>query len=197
MALPRSETYTAANGTNLTTLSFTANQGAFAVNTNAAYSNSSGTETGNHDNANTYNNNQYAQGTLVALGGPWIGLAVRAHASAVTWYGLYSNSANDYTMYKMVAGTWTALGTAAPAAVNDVIYLEANGTAILAKKNGANSFGGAVTDSAISSGSAGLAGYDTGTGSRVDTTEFGNLGAATTSLPPMRRFRSFNGLIVR
>jgi len=177
MALPLVLNYTGADGTNLNTIGFTHNNGAFAINTNAAYSNSASTETGTHDNTNTYNNDQYAQGTVSPLASnKYIGVAVRCAASAATWYGYYTDLTSDGTLYKMVAGVWTSLGAGAAAAAGSLLYAEAVGTAILAKKGGVNQFGGAVTDSSIASGSAGLAGYDNGTGSRIDSTTFDNIG---------------------
>jgi hypothetical protein len=179
MAVIRTEPFTAANGTNLTTLNFTANQGAWQVNTNEACSNSAATETGTRDVANSYPADQYSQGAVTAINsGNYVGVSVRCDTGgAVTWYGLYSDSLSDLSLYKEVAGTWTSIATTATTAVvSDVLRLEVQGTSLRAYKNGSILFGGAQTDSAISTGRAGLAGYGNSTGCRIDNLETGDLG---------------------
>lgn len=200
MALPKTETFTNSDGTALTThnASYSNVQGAFAINTNACYSNTAATETCVRWNGDTFNNDQYSFGTIKALiTSTYIGVGIRASAAAITWYGYYSDGGFDRTLYKMIANSFTALGQATAAAANDLLRIEATGTAILAKRNGTNEFGGAVTDSSIASGYGGIVGYASNSGSRIDDAEFGNLGAVAASLPPIRRARSLRGLIVR
>lgn len=179
MATLRTDAFTAANGTALTTYNsqWSYVQGVYGINTNAAHSASSGTETAARDNANTYPNDQWSQGTAVAVAnGGWIGVSVRCSNSIVSYYEYYSDSANDATLALMAGGTWTSLASGSPVAANDVMYIEAQGTAILAKKNAANQFGGAVTNASIASGWAGIAGYSNLTGSRVDDWSGGDFG---------------------
>ena len=179
MALPATDNFTAANGTALTTYSanWTLNNGNFAINTNAVYPNSGSTENGAHWNADTFNNDQYSQGDLISEAlGRAIGVAVRCHASAATFYGWYNDTAGSY-LFKMVAGVWTQLGAdQASWAVNDIPRIEAEGTTIRGLVNGSTVI--TQTDSAIASGSAGLSGYHAASSVRLDNWEGGDLGAA-------------------
>jgi len=140
MALPATDTFTAADGTALTTYSasWTNNVGAWAINTNAAYSNTLNLETGVHWNADVFDNGQYAQAVAVAVAASnWRGPAVRCHASDATYYGYYGDTTTKF-MFKSVAGTWTQIGsTGGATSVNDVLRLEVSGTTLTPKINGA------------------------------------------------------------
>jgi len=197
MALPATDVFTSASDQALTTYSasWTNNSGAFQVvgATDDVMANSSGNECGAHWNADSFNNNQYAQAKVTARSASGVvGAAVRCHASAATYYGYYTDSGASY-LFKMVAGSWTQLGSnAAALAVNDIIRIEANGTTITPKKNGSTTgTPGAQTDSAIASGYAGLSGYGNQTTARVDNFEGGNLAAPVTVV--FRRSRSLLG----
>lgn len=194
MALPATDTFTAADGTALTTYSasWTLNDGNFAINTNSVHSNAATVETGAHWNADTFNDNQYALGTIVAIGANPMGVAVRAHATAATWYGFYSDTGGSY-LHKNVAGVWTQLGsTGAAFSVNDIIRIEVSGATVTPMRNGATiSPPGAQTDSAIASGSAGITGYNNSTSSRVDGWEGGNLAGGATSI--LRQMMAHHG----
>lgn len=101
---------------------------------------------------------QSSQVTLTILlsttdSGP--GPAVRISTSALTGYFAQANT-TEIKLYKVVAGAFTQLGSnAAAAAVNDVLYIEAVGTAITVKKNGSIIIG-PITDSAIATGNWGM-----------------------------------------
>lgn len=188
MALPATDGFAAADGTALTTYSanWTYNSGTWVINTNSVYPNTGGTEEGAHWNADAFNNDQYAQVILVAVAAnQWRGAAVRCHASTANYYGYYGSSA-DKLLFKLVSGSWTQIGSAGSAgAVNDILRLEVSGTTLTPKLNGVtDSAIGAQTDSAIASGSAGIAGYGTQTTARLDDWEGGNLGAAA-DFPPI------------
>lgn len=191
MALPATDAFTAANGTVLTTYSasWTNNNGTFAINTNSVHPNSGvADDAAAHWNADVFSNDQYSQGTIVALGATiYIGVSVRCHASAFTFYQFNSDSADGCYLDKYVAGVYTQLGsTGGVFAVSDVIYLQASGTTLTPKKNGSTVVTpGAQTDSAITSGSAGIGGAGNGSTSRLDSWEGGNLGGATTASPPI------------
>lgn len=190
MALPATDAFTAANGTVLTTYSasWTNNNGSFAINTNSVHPNNGAVDDqAAHWNADVFSNDQYSQGTIVALGATiFIGVSVRCHASAFTFYCIDSDSADGTYLSKYVAGVYTALGsTGSVLVVSDVLKLEVSGTTLTPKKNGSLLVTpGAQTDSAIASGSAGIAGAGNGTTSRLDSWEGGNLGGATTASPP-------------
>jgi hypothetical protein len=193
MALPATDAFTDTNGTVLTSHSggvtwsgMTGASTGCEVQTNAAQSSGAGNGGHNRDSGNTYNNDQYAQITTTNAAGDkgQIGPAVRCASGAFTKYG-YEITANGREFYKRVAGTYTGLGATfvgATAVDGDVVRLEANGTTITPKLNGSIDSGhGAVTDSSIASGSAGIGGWWDGTVSstRAADWEGGNLGAAT------------------
>ncbi len=113
--------------------------------------------------AGTFANDQYAQLKLTTYNPSWMYLGVTVRASGTNnWYGAYvggSGSTYELMLFKMVAGTWTQLGSTYSGswAANDVIRVEANGTTIRALQNGTSRI--SVTDSALTSGQAGLTGY--------------------------------------
>lgn len=187
MALPATDVFTGTNNTQLTTYSanWTLNNGDFDIQSNSLACDAN-VEAGAHWNADTFGNAQYAQcdivGTLTS--GPWVGVCVRAHASAASWYGYYGSGDDSY-VYKVVSGTWTQLGSAGSAFVTaDEIRLEVSGTTITPTRNGSGTgTPGAQTDSALSSGFAGVAGYADITDFRMDNWEGGDLGAAASVVP--------------
>lgn len=185
MALPKTDAFTAADGTALSTYDATwkYNTGVYAINTNAAYSNSAGIETGCFYDDAAFTANQYSQIELVArAAGFYIGPSVRNGAAGVaSYYGMYGDSVNLY-FFKIVTGTYTDLQSSiAPSnAIGSIFYIEANGTTITAKKNGTNAFT-PTTDSALSSGKAGMCGYDGSSTTRADNLDVGNLGGAAST----------------
>jgi len=184
MALPAADVFTGTNGTALTTYSasWTLNSGNFEIQSNQVRSNAAATETGAHWNADAFTANHYASVVFTNLAGtPYIGPAVRCHASAATYYGYYSSSSVRYII-KNVAGTPTVLATvAAGIADTHTMRLEASGTTITPKDNGVTDSGlGAQSDAAIASGSAGISGYASGAGCRGDTFAADNLAATVT-----------------
>lgn len=177
--------------------SWTTNTGSFKVYANQLQPNSSGNESGGHWDANPFNANQYAFVTVVAVdAGNLLGVAVRAHASAATYYGGYWDNASFY-VFKNVAGSWTQLGSAfGSVSATDKVKLEVSSTTLEYFKDtgGGWSSQGTRSDSAISSGSAGVSGYNN-TAALLDDWEGGDLGAAGLSIPIImhdRRMR-YNG----
>lgn len=180
MALPASESFTNSDGVGLTThsASWTYNSGTFAINTNAVRPNSGG-ENGARWNADSFNADHYSTITVTSLSAAvFIGVAVRLDTgSAVTYYLYYVSSTNRY-FGKLVAGTYTDLQTpaGAGASVSDVFSLEVSGTAITPKRNGSlDSAFTTATDSAIASGAAGIAGFDSSSSARGDDWTADNL----------------------
>lgn len=187
VALPATDVFTGSNGTALTTYSasWTLNSGNFAINTNAITPNSSGNECAAGWNADTFDSDQYAQGTATATNNQnhAIGVACRCHttASTATYYGWYSDTGttNAAYLHKSATGTWTQLGSTGARWTDGLaIRLETNGTTIRPMRTGATDAIGSQTDSTIASGRAGLSGYSTGTNMRLDGWEGGNLGGA-------------------
>jgi hypothetical protein len=128
-----------------------------------------------HWNADTFADNQYAQGVFNAIAASvYMGVAVRVHASAHTGY-ILECAASDTSVQKYVAGTQTVIEFDTDfMAVNDVSRLESNSTTLVGKRNGTQI--NSNTDSSISSGYAGLTGYGNATTTRIDNWEGGNLG---------------------
>ena len=197
--LPATDAFTGTDGTALTTYSanWSLNSGNFVINTNAVAPNQLTTECGARWNADTFGNDQYAQGKLanITTAGQTIGVAVRAATGgAASYYGFYADGSGGGKtfLFKMVAGTWTQLGSLGAAlAVNAVLRLEVSGTTLTPKVNGSTqSPPGAQTDSALASGAAGLSGYSASTAMRLDDWEGGNLGGGP---PPRRIFVSSLG----
>lgn len=177
-ALPATDVFTSTNGTALTTYSsnWTNNDGAFVINTNAVAPNSAG-QCCAYWNADTFNNNQYSQATVTAIDSwVYIGVGVRIAASAGTYYGYYSDSADASYLFKAVSGTFTLLGSFDTVFTTSLaIRIEANDTSIRPMRGGSTASIGTQTDSSISSGSAGIVGADAGTTSRIDNWEGGNI----------------------
>ncbi len=109
-------------------------------------------------NADTFQDDQYSEAVFTEMTGDYIGVVVRCAAAAETYYGYTSGSTNSY-LFKVVGGVQTSLGTGAPFGAGDVIRLEASGTTITPKRNGAVADIGAVVDVSIASGYAGVGGY--------------------------------------
>lgn len=187
MALPATDAFTDTNGTALTThsASWTENVAGFDIQSNALASNGA-SDTMAHWNADTFNDDQYAQivEATTSATGSFLGPAVRVATSAHTGYycvGQYAAS-TDWETGKFVGGTWTA--------INSNLTGPSNGTTVAAKISGTSftvEFDGtpqasyAFTDSAISSGSGGVCGYGTSASRIMDTWEAGNLGGGGTN----------------
>lgn len=169
--------FTAADTTDLTT--YNANwvqttAGAFVINTNSV----SAAPTANHEarwSAVTFPNDQWAQGTIVSLGTARIGPAVRVDTGgARTCYAFRRTPTPARQLVKDVAGALTQLGAvAADFTVSDVAYVEAVGTAVTAKRNGAIDVG-PITDAAIVAGAAGLHADGVSTATQLDDWSAGN-----------------------
>lgn len=202
-ALPATDAFTGSDGTNLTTYSanWTINVGNFQIFSNALCTANTGptVEGGAFWNADTPATDHYSQATVAAISaGAYIGLSVRNGAGgAHTFYDYISDSGDGSYLGKYNATTYTQLGaTGAVFTTSLAIRLEANGTGIRPMRAGATADIGIQTDAALTNTRFGVAGYDTGTGSRIDNLEVGNLTAAAASFIHSPG-RSFAGLIGR
>jgi hypothetical protein len=141
-------------------------------------------------NATTWPDDQYSQAKLTASAtgysfadGP--GVSMRNSASANTRYRIIINhitGSNNVDIAKRVAGTYTSIGGRNSGAWTDgaTWYGEVQGTTLLVKLNGTQ-VGTSATDSAVTTGSAGLAFSSEGSGtptSSWDDWEGGDFGAA-------------------
>jgi len=182
MALPATDTFTGTTGTQLTTYSanWTLCLGDFDIQSNALSADASGNN-GAGWNADAFNDDQYAEATFAAVFQfVYLGVAVRCDVGTPddTFYLFYSDSTDGSYLEKIVNGAETQLGNkGATFAVNDVIRIEASGTTITPIKNGGTlNPPNAQTDASISSGAAGVSGYDDSAFIRIDNWEGGNLG---------------------
>lgn len=185
MSLPTStETFTAANGTALTTYSssWSLNAGDFAIQTNRLVPNgaTSTTECAARWNADTFPNDQYAEATVPSLSGGGVnersGVGVRiATDGSANYYGLYyDDDLSNVLMFKVVAGVWTQLGAAfAALAAGDVIRLEVIGTTLEYFKNTVSQ--GTRTDTDLTAGSAGVVGKGISAAQSLDDWTAGSL----------------------
>ena len=190
-ALPATDAFTAANGTDLTTYSanWTYNTGAMQINTNAVAPNTGGNQSMAHWNADAFADDQYSELTVAAItSAVYIGPAVRCSVALIVGYYIEVDSADGMYLFKQIAAVETQLGSKTAVVVaNDVLRLTATGTTISPKKNGASTgTPGDQTDASIASGSAGINGYDAGTGSRMDTWTGNNVSAAGAVGPLLR-----------
>lgn len=197
MALPATDAFTRADSTSSLGANWTAIVGTYGVNANRAYPNTSGNESALYWNADAFGNDQYAQATLTTLaGGAWAGVLVRGTAGT-NYYAYYTDGGSGYFL-KYAGGAYTEYVADSQAwSVNDVVRIEAEGTAIRVKRNG--SVLHSTTDSGLTSGSAGVAGFGGYTvGSSLDNWEGGDLGAAAaTSLILPRGARTPFAILAR
>ena len=114
MALPATEDFNGSNYVQLTThnASWTLNNGDFDLYSNALACDAASTWNMAHWNADSFNNNQYAEATLVTLSnGIWIGLAVRCHATQHTGYAFVLED-NQASLWRWDNDSPTGIDTA-------------------------------------------------------------------------------------
>jgi hypothetical protein len=158
------------------------NQGGMTICTNALCGN------GASDNQVFYNAispgaAQFAELTLTAeANGQFLGPGVRhGGAGVASAYQCITDGVSNNEISEFVAGTYTQLASnTTNLAVNDVVRLEASGSSLTCKRNGANLL--TATDSSLVSGSVGAGGFDMGA-TRMDNWSGGDLAAQ----PPTRR----------
>lgn len=144
---------------------------------------SSGTYQSVFWNADAFNNDQYSEVVISAIGGQ-MGPMVRVSGtgSGVNGYWLLGRTGASSYIYTSTNGTHTQLvdlGTIAWTA-GDTMRLEVSGTTITAKRNG-STIGSPATSSAHASGAAGMLGLDVS--DVVTTWNGGNLGAGGAASP--------------
>jgi hypothetical protein len=138
-----------------------------------------GNECGSYWNADTPNNDQYAQIRVTFNSGDYgAGPAVRISTSVNTFYVLWVNDRYTVILWKRLNGNWTNLGTYSVPFINsgDLLRLEVSGTTLTPIIAGTTY--ATKTDSDIASGMVGMmCNYNNGYTS-LDDWEGGNLGAA-------------------
>ena len=129
-------------------------------------------------------NDQYSQAEVTLSARAWVtgeglGLLLRGSAAAETFYRFVTardTVGDDSEFGKVVTGTFTALATRSfTFSSGQVLYASASGTTIVLKYNGSQ-LGASITDSAIASGSAGVASSSTVNGTdSLDNWEGGSI----------------------
>lgn len=196
MALPATDGFNGTDGQALTTYSanWSLNAGDFAIYTPGGETdlrpNGVSAECAARWNADVFGNDQYAQAVLTDLssgGGIAVGLAVRCDTGgAASYYAYYTDTTISY-ISKSILGTVTQIGAnRAVPAIGSVLRLEVIGTSITIYDDGV-AMGITETDSALTSGSAGVSGFGSANFNRIDSWEGGNLsgggGGPTTPVP--------------
>jgi hypothetical protein len=136
------------------------------------------TEGSCHWNADSFDNDQYAEIVIVSSSsGNWHGVSVRADTGgANTYYGFYGDSSSQY-LFEQIAGSWTEISSTGNGfSASDVVRLEVDGTSLSALVNDSEEES-ASGESGISSGAAGLSSSAGSSTPRMDDWEGGNLAA--------------------
>lgn len=111
----------------------------------------------------SFPNDQWAQiqvGTGAGTTDEGVGPIVRATSGGDVY--LLQGNTTETRIYKRISGTFTQLGTDGPAVgTGDLLYLEIQGTNLVANKNGSNICGSPISDTDIAAGSAGIWGSAT------------------------------------
>lgn len=141
----------------------------FTVTSNQATVSTLGADSAYNYQGITWPNDQWAAAQLQSVGTTGgtagFGIMVRASPSAQTFYRFICNS-NSSRVSKTVAGTATTLSANPTTCVNgDIIILGIQGTTLTAYKNWVSVF--TVSDSAISSGNAGIFYFSTSTSGAI------------------------------
>lgn len=148
-------------------------------------------------NAVTWPNDQWSQADLTGVGqngpadGEGAGVEVRTSnpgASHASMYRVTIGTVDQVQLQKFIGNTYTDLGDANPTYVTGgTMYIEVQGTTIKVIYQGSTIF--TVTDSAVTSGSAGI-GYSTAMTSVIIDNwsggDFSGGSAPTLPLPPMK-----------
>jgi hypothetical protein len=172
MALPATDTFAGANGSPIGA-NWTDLDGGFEIDTNAA----KGTDSGwnfTYWDADTFADNQYAQGAFINFAGVFSGPAVRAAATRC-YYAMVTSSTEIALARLDAAASSTTLQTIGSLSISsgDLIRIEAEGSTLRVFLNGVQ-VGTDQTDATYSSGSAGIVTFSPNAG--LDNFEAGNLG---------------------
>jgi hypothetical protein len=154
---------------------------------------SGSTPWGTYWSADSFENDQYSQCIGLNLSGGPAGPAVRIDAGSATAYVYGMRSTTIQRFFKIVAGTWTQLGSDEGQTIttSTVCKISAVGTTLSLYADG--SLIDTRTDSTIASGSAGVMWYD---GQSYDDWEGGNIVAAATGHPTIKRWGGVPGMAI-
>jgi hypothetical protein len=176
MALPATDDFNRANAATLGA-NWTDQNAGMSVSSNKAVP-TGGAFSQAYWNADIFDDDQYSQAVLGEIGfassAQYVGALVRASGAASNNdYMLYADFSDVY-LGKWVAAAFSLITTfSGQSTVGATYRLEVEGTTLRGYKNGVQ-LGTDQTDSALSSGSAGVMGFNSGT-ARMDDWEGGNL----------------------
>jgi hypothetical protein len=167
MALPATDNFNRADAGSLGA-NWTEQTNGAKIVSNAAHGVNTSVDQRAYWNADVFDGDHYSE-VLVSLvvGGP----IVRAQSGANTAYLLQVQGAN-YILYKVVAGSYTGVGSGSGSSAPATWRLEVTGTSIDVISNGSTV--ATHSDGTISGGSAGI--YLDAPGTTLDDWEGGNLG---------------------
>lgn len=146
-----------ANWTTVTGMGAPQIESSTTVRTNAV-----GTDSAARYSAITWPDDQYSQIKVVTTASTQrgVGVIVRCATGAATFYGVYAKNLGataTVTLFESTAGTGVDLATTTTTfSANDVLKLEAIGTALKVYRNGTIISALSVTDASITSGQAGI-----------------------------------------
>lgn len=173
-----SDGFVSTNGFSLLTYDSTnwaLQNGNFLIQSNAITPHAAGTDHFAYWQGDVWANDQYVRGLLQALtAGGYIGLQARGtgSGSSVNSYFLYSDGGDGTYFQKAVAGAVSTLAAGvAVRTVGHTIQISASGSTLTFTDNTSNIIS-PVTDTAITSGNAGICGYGDTVNSQL-TTWFG------------------------
>jgi hypothetical protein len=192
MGVLATDNFDRSNGASLGA-NWTASGGGWSIASNLAVPTSTASDATAFYNAVTWPNNQYSQAKLSGIGGnvndgTGPGLCVRKNSSTAARYRFVAHhAATQNTELSVFNTSYALVWNRTQAWTNaDTLYLEIQGTTLIAKVNGA-AIGTSTTNSAISSGNAGVDYSSTLNTPSDNDWEGGDFAAATKAPPPFRR----------
>ena len=130
-------------------------------------------------NADSFASDQYASGVIKFLMGNWLTWGPAVRVSLGKSYSLCAHDTDKLTIRKNYEGTVTDLSTVTYThSAGDVLRIEISGANLVGFVNGVSKV--TASDSSITTGAAGLAGYS---GGDCDSWEGGNLTTTNTAGP--------------
>lgn len=173
MALPATDTFTRADaGTLGANWTDNPSLSGLSIVSNEAKATAGGGFNNSYWTADTFSNDQYSLATFPVIADAAV--TVRNNGdNFYMWY--HAGGSSNRFFYKRVSGSFTSLGDRGTGGANgDTLKLTVSGTTLTGYVNG-SALGSPTTDASLTSGSAGLVGYQP-SGTRIDNWEGGDLG---------------------
>ena len=180
MALPATDNFTAADGTDLAAYSanWTEVYGAFVINSNAVSPNNAGDTCMAIWNADTFSNDQYSQIVIAGTTSVYpIGTCVRGSLANFSCYTLWlTDTQRQVRRFDNHVDTVISQDSVAPV-IGETYRISILGSSITVSVNGVLIPALSATDTTYTSGRPGLVSYSNQTGYRMDTWQAGNVGS--------------------